>query len=565
MKNRIEPKFFLFLIFLIFLSVTAAGCAHENAGAEEAASSDISETEADVSVTMPDSGSIFGMELIDNKEYSAITMPRDPTGDALISLCSVNAVPAAYSDYNGTFYATVKKGSDFSDYSISFEAAESVKVFVVKMEYDRFSGTLDDAVQSGYNFLFLAVNEKSSRIYRLVLTYLPVMTVTGNGHACRTPEDGSNPFSSSDSRAYITFRSCDEYYESSTLIHQRGGSSRSFPKTSYRLNLRDDSFEKKNKLNLLGMRKDDDWILMAMYTDESKIRDKMSMDLWLDMTGAENSRGEKFGTEIEYIELIIDGCYWGIYGLTVPVDGVMAETDTDNGEILVKTESWEIPYSGDILRANHSTSMGSLTIKEPEPPDQDDWDVLADFMSIVYESSDEEFASRITDYISVPTAIDHWIFVNVISGVDNAWKNMFLSFKRSGNGYRVDLCPWDCDISWGVNWTGRTALFWEKDIDYLVSYIGAQNMAGRMLVTMDEAGKYLVSRWAELRSGLLSEEALFERADRLNEEVRGCGAYDRDTARWPNGGHTDDVNNDYIRKFITLRLDYLDRYISDFE
>ena len=55
--------------------------------------------------------------------------------------------------------------------------------------------------------------------------------------------------------------------------HVRGAISVTFPKKSYKVSLRTQDGEKV-KENLLGLRKDDDWILNAMYTDSSYLREK---------------------------------------------------------------------------------------------------------------------------------------------------------------------------------------------------------------------------------------------------------------------------------------------------
>ena len=56
-------------------------------------------------------------------------------------------------------------------------------------------------------------------------------------------------------------------------MRERGRTSLSFLKKSYKVELN-------NSYSLLGMGKDDDWILDALYTDSSKVRNKLSYDLW---------------------------------------------------------------------------------------------------------------------------------------------------------------------------------------------------------------------------------------------------------------------------------------------
>ncbi len=70
----------------------------------------------------------------------------------------------------------------------------------------------------------------------------------------------------------------------------RGNTSRTYAKKGYKLTLKK---QKKNgdivedKKSLFGLRRDDEWMLNAMYTDSSKIRDKLNADIGV------NRRGEK--------------------------------------------------------------------------------------------------------------------------------------------------------------------------------------------------------------------------------------------------------------------------------
>src|SRR5262249_42683724 len=55
-------------------------------------------------------------------------------------------------------------------------------------------------------------------------------------------------------------------------IHARGHSSMHFPKHSYTMHLRDDTWSKA-RASLFGMPKESDWILYAPFTDKTLMRD----------------------------------------------------------------------------------------------------------------------------------------------------------------------------------------------------------------------------------------------------------------------------------------------------
>ena len=53
-----------------------------------------------------------------------------------------------------------------------------------------------------------------------------------------------------------------------------------FEKIGYKLKLLENDGTTKRKETLPGMRKDDSWQLKALYSDRSKLRDKLSTELW---------------------------------------------------------------------------------------------------------------------------------------------------------------------------------------------------------------------------------------------------------------------------------------------
>ena len=103
-------------------------------------------------------------------------------------------------------------------------------------------------------------------------------------------------------------------------IKVRGALSTHFPKVGYSLKLEmTDEFgnRKKNPLSFLDMRVSDSWNLTALYADDLKIRDKVSIDLWQQLMAEEDAYGTEaaFGANMEYVEVLRDGDHLGLYGL----------------------------------------------------------------------------------------------------------------------------------------------------------------------------------------------------------------------------------------------------------
>ena len=75
------------------------------------------------------------------------------------------------------------------------------------------------------------------------------------------------------------------------------------PKKEYRLELN-------QRKSLLGMRIDDDWLLLAMYFDFPRMRVKMSFDLWRSLRPMDPTA---ILPDSEYVALYIDGDFQGLY------------------------------------------------------------------------------------------------------------------------------------------------------------------------------------------------------------------------------------------------------------
>ena len=106
--------------------------------------------------------------------------------------------------------------------------------------------------------------------------------------------------------------------DSPATLKIRGASSASLPKTGLKLELCDEAGETRN-LPLCGMRKDDDWILYASYSDNTHVRDAVGWHLWERMT-AQAGLDPAGSLQARWVELILGGKYDGFYLLLEKMD-----------------------------------------------------------------------------------------------------------------------------------------------------------------------------------------------------------------------------------------------------
>ena len=128
----------------------------------------------------------------------------------------------------------------------------------------------------------------------------------------------------------------NEYRDFECSFHVRGNTSVLFDKKSYRVELHDKNGNSL-KESLLGLRKDDDWVLNSLGTDKTLAREKVCYDLWEELGRMEEHPVP--APAMEYAELYMNGSYMGIYGLMYPVDRKLMGMRT--GDILYKIRTWK--------------------------------------------------------------------------------------------------------------------------------------------------------------------------------------------------------------------------------
>ena len=193
-----------------------------------------------------------------------------------------------------------------------------------------FADAKQEAVREGKSYRLLAVKGERFRQYAVVFSGLPILCIdTDSGTEIRYEE------------AYGTMRlyhaDTKENWVTESLMsaHIRGGSSRLNPKKSYKMTLYkknqtgSGSLRKNNK-SLLGMREDNEWLIYAMYSEDSKVRDKLSLEIWNNSGALSIESNGFYGYHMEYMEVIQNGEHWGIYGLMEPVDYKQLDLTKEN-------------------------------------------------------------------------------------------------------------------------------------------------------------------------------------------------------------------------------------------
>ena len=301
-------------------------------------------------------------------------------------------------------------------------------------------------------------------------------------------------------------------------------------KRNYSLHLKDaDGGPRKE--SLLGLRADDDYVLLGGLSDPCRLRNPVGLALWRAMGHA--------APDTAACELYFGPYYKGVYFLAERPD----------------RKSAGVPRAGALYRvqAEKVDGVDLFTAADPGAPTGENWYNL----SLIWPETDagwQPLRALLADF-SLPDReafADYYLYVNLIGATDNMTKNLFLCW----DGQRFYPMPWDLDAAFG-------RLYNALPSDPEAWYSGP--LLDRLLADGDFQA-LLRERWALWRD-LLAPEAVTARFEALYRRIDACGAWAREAERFPV--YTDSVTGisypldpagelDYIRAFLTRRFALLD-------
>ncbi len=479
---------------------------------------------------------------------NSIVMSRIPASfDASIDF---NGVPLLYEESSGCYYYSLTGG----DYDPEVRLGGHEKLNIIFLN----SALTPDSISTNASQPFLLYNDRRYQKCELVVTTLPLMSI-------RTDAEIGQEDTPALMKLYDN--ASGNLLQSNAHIHIRGGSSQGYPKKSYRLSLKTQAASPQH-LPLLGLRNDDDWILYAAYNEPEKLRNALATILWNDIGADSNSFGISFGSDCRFIELFVNGSYTGLYLLMMPVDAkqirLRENTDPARCEYLYRSISYVHTNTPDFLAASNAAIAGRYELREPDDAGNTylKWQPLDALNSLTIRGSDEEFADGIFTMTEQANVVDYWIFINTVYAEDNVEKNVNLAAKYRNGRYVILMGTWDLDLTFGNYYTEDEDLCCRVDMRLADANLWNSSLMGRALeLNAGGVREVIAERWAELRNGVLSEDAILARLDRLEQDVYRSGAILRDHKLWPGTAFAPDTTT--LAQFIRERLVHMDRYIAD--
>lgn len=472
-------------------------------------------------------------------------------------LCNEIRVP--FDESENTFYVPLDMEKD------SWEKMEFVsgqQEYSVLFSEDVTLYNKQEVIAEGKKFVLTVYDQTSWANYYVVFSGLPIIDLATHEGFYSEEITGNVIF-------YDVDFTLNGTQQSEYNAHIRGNTSRMFPKKGYKLNLTyeiEDGVSEGNKLSLFGLRKDDDWMLHALYNDDTKIRDRLSMEVWNEFGAKAVSENSTYGPNMIYVEVFADNSYCGLYGLMEPVDAKQLNLTED--DYLYKRSnpgSLKDKYMTFINTTDPTLEVEGFEIKAGVM-DEDAWEAMA-LISDVLSTPEEDLKAHHYTLINEDSAMRMWLFLQIITGHDHTAKNIFYVAKNVDDrkyDYEFYFAPWDMDLTWGNVSVGEinpvysafemetidNRVYWDTG-DWFIekNYNGSRNKMQEL--------------YAELRSTVLQNEALEATILELDHQVRDSGAFVRDKVRWTDSVHAEDCS--VLLEYAKERLEFLDEALYDFE
>ena len=341
----------------------------------------------------------------------------------------------------------------------------------------------------------------------------------------------------------------------------RGTSSQQYDKKSYRVELwADATGTVMADTTFLGMRSDDDWNLEAMWAQPLRLRDKVANELWMEMYTlpyADLEPNALPGIRMEYADLFINNEYQGVYVLTERMDRKqlnLRRYTTEIRGLLFKGNGPGAPTFESLIPYDNTSSTWNNY--EWVYPNEDsvvmNWNHLYNFTNFVMNASDNVFYAQYAAQFDKANAVDYFLFINALMGMDNMGRNIFLSRYKKTSTYIY--LPWDLDAIWGLDTDGSQT--------YVTEGLKSNGFFDRLMNDCNVGGFVATaqSRYDTLRSTYLTKNHIMELVQNQYNELLESGAYDREHEAWPSYT-VDEGQLNYMSNWLDDRFAYLDREI----
>ena len=368
----------------------------------------------------------------------------------------------------------------------------------------------------------------------------------------------------------VKYQSRTNSFESAATMKLQGNSSLSWPKNNFSVTLRDDSFDKKNKVivnNEWGAQSK--YCLKADYEDPSYSRNLIMSDLYGQIAKTRDAEDEysalpNGGAVDGFMVLVyLNGKYFGIYNWNIPKDKWLFDMGDDDAGEAVLFGSSNLLDDGGITVEEDAESHWEVEYCNTDYSDNgNQWavDSFNEMLRFSINAGVSKFRENASRYLNVDRTIDAVLFSCIFGGRDNIHANLL-------------FCTYDA-----VHWTPIVYDLDEtlgRDGGDIVETDGFADCVGNPIYRAVLVAFYpeIRARYFSLRERILTTENIMGLIADLTK-VMDERYFNSEINKWQNAGWQRELSADgsridsfaaefsYIENYIESRLAFCDRVIS---
>ena len=356
-------------------------------------------------------------------------------------------------------------------------------------------------------------------------------------------------------------------------LRYRGASSLKYEKKSFAIKLLDSDGEDLDA-NVLGIRKENDWILDAMAIDRIRMRNRVCFDIWneISKTPYKTDFDNRNGTLGQFVEVYLNGEYHGLYCMTDKIDrkllGLKKAKEQSDGSVYVrgvlyKGEAWTdaTGMSGyDTSESFDEESWNGWELQYPDDyPCYDAWKPLMNLIDLC-NTRNAFFKLHYRQHFYYDNLVDYALFIMGLNIIDNNVKNTHFSCPDINVNETFLITPWDLDCSLGGLYEGS----------HFDEYVKITNLTGNYLFyqmymyNVDNFRESMKERWQELSLGIMSPNSFNSRLDAYAKRFKESGAWQREYDKWNNNPVPLDLDEEleYVKKWYVNNIAALNKVLG---
>lgn len=526
------------------------------------------------------------MDSINHTKYKVIMKEKRKLLLLLLSLCVIklsagaqvlfNGKQAAVDNLTGTWLVSVPETAYGADYTVAVSLDDGITQCCIDGLPVDTHYTFRN-VGPGISYRLTALKGSDTIQAKVQFTFWPVIQIYGD-FVKRPYASGTVVYTHPDSVAQETLISRVRWAGSSTAEPGR-------QKHNFHLKFYNADGSKKD-MSFFGLRSDFHWRLDAGQIDFARVRNRVAKDIWAEFAHQPYYAAYEPKTPYNYVrgdfvEVFLNDEYMGIYSLNEHMDRQQLKlkkydynTGTFHGGLWKPMTKTYTSLFRQLPNVNASQKdWDQIFVKYPNLDDVNptNFSTMYNAVKFTIESSTKRFADSAAYYFDIPVMRDYYMFLLLMQAPDNIGKNLYYACYDVATDKRLTLAIWDWDCTQGQFWSNEPAYYHHTQVsptyDLQNNNVFNHKMFNLLKLTDPSFHGMATDRYWELHETTFSVDSIVARYRAYFDEMKRCGADQREITRWSGGtdlgGRPLDFDNelDYLRDWWTQHIAYLDEKV----